>query len=108
TWSVDSIGQPKYYLKDYFPILLHEFNHSFVNYLTDKNEKALEQAGVIIYKQVEEKMKSQEYGNWQTMLSEALVRAYVINYLKSHEPDGKSADKELVSELGNGFVWMKE
>lgn len=108
TWSVDSIGQPKYNLKDYFSILLHEFNHSFVNYLTEKNEKDLEQPGMIIFKQVSEKMKAMAYGDWQTMLSEALVRASVIKYLKTHEPDGKSADRELVSELGNGFVWMKE
>lgn len=108
TWSVDSVGQPKYNLKDYFPVLLHEFNHSFVNYLTDNHEKALEQSGLTIFKQVEDKMKLQAYASWQTMLSEALVRASVIEYLKTHEPDGKSADNELIIELGNGFIWMKE
>jgi len=33
TWNVDSSGNPQFEMDDYFPTLLHEFNHSFVNHL---------------------------------------------------------------------------
>jgi hypothetical protein len=110
TWDTDSLGQPHYTLEDDFPILLHEFNHSFVNCLIEKNKTAFEKSGSFIFNDslIKAKMESQAYGTWEAMLSEALVRASVINYLKYHEPDGKSAEKELITELDNGFFWMKE
>ncbi|HXB12809.1 MAG TPA: DUF4932 domain-containing protein [Bacteroidia bacterium] len=109
SWSFDSLGQPFYDIKNYLPILIHEFNHSFVNYLIDKNKKMFEEAGSAIYIRVSAKMRVQAYSNWKTMICEAIVRAAVIKYLKSHDTiGGKQADKETMDELSNGFVWMKE
>ena len=41
TWRIDSLGFPDYEIEEYLPTLLHEFNHSFVNYLTEKNRLQL-------------------------------------------------------------------
>lgn len=89
------------------PTLIHEFNHSFVNYLTDKYEVQLKNAGITIYSLDSIKMKRQAYGTWQDMLSEALVRASVIQYLNNHYTDTSVADRELKEQLAEGFVWIR-
>jgi hypothetical protein len=33
-WAVDSFGLPQFPVDGYLSTLIHEFNHSFVNYLT--------------------------------------------------------------------------
>jgi len=108
TWSVDSLKMPIYTAKDYLPILIHEFNHSFVNQLTAINEMQLESSGKIIFKQVEAIMKSQVYGSWESMMNEALVRASVIMYLKMHETNKNIIEVELNHEFSRGFMWIKE
>ncbi len=108
SWSFDSTGNPLFENQDYLPDLIHEFNHSFVNYLTDNNERSLQHAGETIYEEVQEKMRKQQYGSWGTMMSEALVRASVIRYLMTHDPNPRSARKELNEQLASGFTWMRE
>jgi hypothetical protein len=41
------------------------------------------------------------------MMNESLVRASVIRYLLTHNPDGKAAKYQLISDFGRGFFWMK-
>ena len=53
-------------------------------------------------------MGNQHYNSWQTIMNEALVRASVIRYIMKHNPDGKAAKNQLISEFGNGFIWMKD
>lgn len=109
TWSVDSNGQPRYNISDYFPTLVHEFNHSFVNFLIYKNKSLFEKAGSAIYEKVANNMRVQAYSNWTIMICEALVRASVIEYLKSHDTlGGKQAFKETIEQLNRGFVWIRE
>ncbi|MCR8560868.1 DUF4932 domain-containing protein [Mucilaginibacter sp. BJC16-A38] len=105
--SFDSLGTPVYESKYGLPLLIHEFNHSFVNHLTDLNEKALDSAGKIIFEKEGDRMRRQKYPEWKVMMSEALVRAAVIQYLKEHDPDTLVADGELKNQLANGFVWMR-
>ena len=106
--TFDSSGKPIYETSDYLPTLIHEFNHSFINYLSDISERSLKKAGEIINNKEQEKMKSQGYGPWKTMINESLVRASVIRYLMSHDPDTAVAEKELKTQLARGFVWMSE
>jgi len=109
SWTVDSLGAPIYAVKDYLPTLIHEFNHTFVNFLIFKNEKMFEESGVTIYNVVWRKMLQQAYSNWQIMYCEALVRASVIEYLKAHDTaGGKQAEKEAMEQLNNGFLWIKD
>ena len=105
--SFDSTGVPIFKAEYYLSTLVHEFNHSFVNYLTDKYETALSPSGELLYAKEGVKMRRQAYSNWKTMSSEALVRACVIKYLASYERDTSVAEKEMNQELGRGFVWMR-
>ena len=106
--SFDATGKPTFPSEEYLPTLIHEFNHSFVNYLTEMYKVSLSHAGEIIYENESVKMKRQAYGEWKTMMSESMVRASVIGYLIRHAADTLAIDKELKQQLANGFVWMKE
>jgi hypothetical protein len=107
-WTFDNKGSPVFPSKKYLPTLIHEFSHSFVNNLVNKNEAKFKKAGIIIYSRDTAIMARQAYAEWKTMISESLVRASVIEYLKVHDQDGKAAEKQIKEELGNGFLWMRE
>lgn len=108
TWKVDDAGMPVYDEKDYLPILIHEFNHSFVNALLEKNASIFEESGKQIYQAMEYEMSRQQaYGNWQIMLNEALVRASVIKYYMDHGASELETSRMIVQEINRGFVWMK-
>ncbi len=108
TWSVDSLGMPSYKKKNYFPTLLHEFNHSFVNHLVENERKAFKKSGTVIFKELKEKMAKQAYRSWQTVYAEAIVRAAVVKYLKDHDYDEALVKEEIVEQLSRGFVWTSE
>ncbi|SDI40316.1 DUF4932 domain-containing protein [Mucilaginibacter sp. P25] len=105
--TFDEQGLPTYDAASYLPTLIHEFNHSFINYLTDNYESQLRDAGALIYEKERTKMRKQAYGEWKTMMNEALVRASVISYLKTHNTDTLVAEQELKQQLARGFVWMR-
>jgi hypothetical protein len=108
TWRVDGAGAPTYKVKEYLPVLIHEFNHSFVNHLIDKNLPFFEMSGNTIYKEVSRDMKAQAYTDWKIMMYESVVRASVIEYLKKHDSTGKQAEQQTVEELSRGFLWIRE
>ena len=108
TWTVDSLGLPSYDIDNYFPFLLHEFNHQFVNYLTDNNKPQLQKSGLIIFNKVEQNMRKHAYGNWNVMISEALVRASVIKYLKDHNSTDEIIQKEVANQVNRGFIWISD
>ena len=107
TGTVDSIGKPFYKTENYLPTLIHEFNHSYVNYLTDNNIKGLENSGELLFDIVKDNLRRQSYGNWQTMMNEALVRASVIRYMLDHDYEKNTVRNQLITEFGNGFFWIK-
>jgi len=108
TWSMDSLGMAEFPLQSYFPTLLHEFNHSFVNYLLEKDTTIFKDSGEKLYVVVKEKMNRQAYGSWQTMLNEALVRAAVIKYQKDHHFSLEEISKETNEQLDRGFLWIEK
>jgi len=107
-WKFNNAGAPSFNDRDYLATLIHEFNHSFVNYLTEENKAKLLPAGATIFQAVEKKMRRLAYGDWQTMESEALVRASVIRYLQTHYADSTVAIKELQVQRAVGFIWIKQ
>ena len=107
-WSVDSDGMPVCIINQYFPVLIHEFCHSFVNYLIEKNNDALRKSGEKIFQVIKNKMERQAYLSWETMSKEALVRASVIKYLKDHNFEKSNIDSLINMEKNNGFVWIEE
>lgn len=108
TWAADSTGNPTYDESAVLPIIIHEFNHSFVNTLVDKNKAELAAFGPTIFSQVEEPMNRQAYAGWQTMINESLVRASVVRYLLTHEPDGLAARRQLRQEESRAFIWTEQ
>jgi hypothetical protein len=107
TWTVDTAGTPVYG-DEFLPMIIHEFNHSFVNQLIDAHAKELEKAGKKIFPQVSDQMAAMAYSNWKTMLYEALVRASVIQYSKAHLTDSVEVQDRINQERKNGFIWMPE
>jgi hypothetical protein len=107
TWMVDDSGMA-IFNKSYLTILVHEFNHSFVNFLIDKNEKALKNNGERIFNKVKEKMSVQHYGNWKTVLYEALVRASEIKYMQDHHYDRGIIQDAIERQVELGFLWIEK
>lgn len=105
--SFDSSGAPTFESSAYLPTLIHEFNHSFVNYLTEKHHQQLNGAGAAIFEKEREEMQRQAYPEWEIMMNEALVRASVVMYLKDHNTDTAIADRELKLQMARGFVWIR-
>lgn len=108
TWSIDSLGIPQFSKEEYVPILLHEFNHSFVNYLLEKDPSNFKNSGEQLFSLLKDKMRSQAYGSWETMLNEAMVRAAVIKYMKDHHFSPENIQDEINKQLARGFYWINE
>lgn len=106
--ETDHAGNAKFTFEKYFPLLLHEFNHSFVNYLLERNPEPFTENGEKIYKALEPEMREQAYGNWETMINEALVRAAVIKYMIDHDYSPKEIEREINEQLGRSFFWIIE
>jgi len=102
----DSLGFPVI-PPDVLPIVIHEFNHSFVNHVVESKSAELRPFGEQIYRVVQRSMRALAYSSWQTMLNESIVRAAVIRHLLAHE--GQAAGElEIRSQRAMGFVWMGE
>ena len=105
----DSTGMPKF---DYNPLasltIIHEFNHSFVNHLIDKNKEAFRDSGEKLFSVTKDVMAKQNYGAWEIMMYEALVRAAVIKYMIDHDYHQQMIEGLTNWEKECGFLWIEE
>ncbi len=109
TWSFDSLGKPQYSAEDYLATLIHEFGHSFVNDINEKNKNSFDPYASRVFELVKFTMQRMAYPMPIYMLNEALVRASVVQYLKSHNTDkGKCVKSEIEYQIGTGFIWVRE
>ncbi|XJR88075.1 DUF4932 domain-containing protein [Elizabethkingia anophelis] len=71
---------------NYAPTLIHEFNHSFVNYILETKDykSQLQDAGEKIQKEFKKPMADQAYSSWETIINESIVRAAVLVYMKEN------------------------
>ena len=104
----DSLNNPVFEDRWAWDLIIHEFCHSFVNYLIDKNNEAFRESGETMFSLLKDKMSSQAYSTWEVMMYEALVRAAVIKYIKDHD-----FEQSLIEGLTNyekecGFFWIEE
>ncbi len=106
--SSDEKGMPVFEVEKYFPTLIHEFNHSFVNYLLDQNPVPFQKNGEQIFEFVKDKMQKLYYDDWRVMLNEALVRAAVIKYMKDKQFSNQEIEKEIQEQIKEGFVWIED
>ncbi|GIM54686.1 DUF4932 domain-containing protein [Capnocytophaga cynodegmi] len=108
-WSVDDSGMIVFLRKsNYLGTMIHEFCHSFVNYLLDQNLTPFQKNGEKIFELVKDKMEKQAYNNWQIMLNEALVRASVIKYAIDHNIPKENIQGMIQQEKKLGFVWIED
>lgn len=111
-YYVDKEDTPMY-SKEYLPTLIHEFNHSFINYFLDENKypehvKELEPAASDLFKSAQWSMSKQAYNSWKTMINESLVRASVICYMLDKEYKPEEIKNELLDQVQRNFRWMPE
>ena len=85
---------------------LHEFNHSFVNPLLEKNEKAMQEVGQKLFQSSQSVMEKQHYDDWHIVINESLVRAAVIVYLYENGFNQFVSSMLNVETMQNGFPWM--
>lgn len=107
TSDVDKAGLPTYGDESLF-LIIHEYNHSFINHLVFEHEEQLRAAGEKVFGPVAEKMKLLHYGNWQITLIESLVRTAVIRYQFEHNARPRAPYQTITSERGLGFLWVEE
>ncbi len=100
------------YSKDYLPTLVHEFNHSFVNYLlTDsfpQYVESFEKISTEIMQLSLFAMQRQAYGTWQTIINESIVRAAVICYMLDKNYAKEEVQAEIIEQVQRNFRWMPE
>lgn len=91
-------------------ILIHEFNHSFVNPRLEEeaNKALLEPIGEDLYALTKQLMNWQAYKTATTVLNESIVRAAVIVYLEENGFSAEQIEAEMYDQLGRGFHWMPE
>jgi len=108
TWKTDQAGDPIYTAEEYFPTLVHEFNHSFINHLIDNNRQLFATSGEKIFEIVGTLMQQQAYGAWHMVFKESLVRAAVIKYMKDHDFTPAEVANETMNQLARGFYWIED
>ena len=100
-------GTPHFGAADYFEFLAwHEFSHSFINPLTEKNRDEVMKYSSL-YAPIAEKMTSQAYGNWITTVNEHIVRA-VTTRLNAHSKGAEYGERVLEAERSRGFFYVPD
>lgn len=104
--TVDSAGVPVFPTDRYLSLLVHEFNHSFVNHLIDTHRVALRGSGERIMAVVGRQMAAQAYPEWKTALTESVVRAAVLRYMADHNFADQAYQQERMTQKTRNFVWI--
>jgi hypothetical protein len=105
-WATDGQGMPVF-RKEVLGTVVHEFCHSYANPIIHRHWNELKAPGEKLFQPVADQMRSQAYGNAQTMLCESLVRASVVRYLR-HYGGAEAADREIREQKRRGFPWMQD
>jgi len=107
TSATDSAGLPTYG-EENLSLIIHEYDHSFINHLVIEHERQLKVAGEKVFLPVTEKMKVLAYGSWQITLIESLVRAGEIRYKFEHNAEPQVAYQAIMRERRLGFLWIED
>jgi hypothetical protein len=105
-WETDWKGKP-WFGKPVLETVAHEFCHSYVNPHIYARTAELKPAGEKLFAKVQDQMRRQAYGNWQTMLHESVVRASVVRYVAATQ-SSEAAARQAQREVERGFAWMPE
>lgn len=110
SWTYSEDGKPLFKKEDYRPIVIHEFNHSFINPILDQgsNEQKLKRSGEILIGALRKEMNLEGYDDWKSLINESLVRASVVRYMIDHKDDQKTVDTEILNQTNAGFIWIND
>lgn len=100
-------GTPRYSESGFIPIIVHEFCHSYVNPIVDRNREMLRETGQAIFSYLKERMHDYGYNLWNVMMNEFLVRACTIRYLAA-EKGSRAARRQIARDTEAGFPGMRE
>lgn len=89
-------------------VLIHEFNHSFINHLYDDNKAMLDPIASKLFSFSENMMRNQAYPEPSIVYNETLVRAAVILYMQQQGYTPEQIDAEMSMNTSRGFIWMPE
>lgn len=89
-------------------VLIHEFNHSFVNHLYDDHRGLLDPVANKLFALSESMMRNQAYPEPRTVMNETLVRAAVIMYMQDYGYTAQEIADEMGMNVSRGFTWMPE
>ena len=103
-WKLDDKGLPVF-PASVVSTLVHEFTHSYTNPIVDHFRKDLERSGAKLFSLTEEKMRSQAYGEWDTLMYESLNRACELRYDAAFYGPAE-VKKAAAREISNGFYWV--
>ena len=86
-------------------LIWHEFGHSFVNPVTNKNLKRVNKYKALM-EPIQEAMTNQAYPDWPTCVNEHIVRANTARLTKTEL--GEEAYKQIIKrEKGRGFIYIE-
>lgn len=105
-WQMDKKGLPVFN-DDLTSTIVHEFSHSYVNPLVDKQIGEFKKSGGKIFPLVKDIMQKQAYPTWQIIIYESVVRACCIRYSLAIK-ETKAAEDEIGYNKENGFIWTGE
>lgn len=92
-------------------ILIHEFNHSFVNPLLDNpaNAAMMKNVGQRLLQFSQPEMQNQAYNEWEIVINESIVRAAVYIYICEYGLVNRGTTNLLFEEVWHkGFRWLPE
>jgi hypothetical protein len=94
-------------------IAWHEFSHSFVNPITEKNSEEIDKYSSL-YAPIAGWMKPQAYGSWPTCVNEHIIRAVNarLAYLEESRTAGQGAAEQVLQgeiqrEKSRGFFYVE-
>lgn len=97
----DRDGIPQFSRSLFLPTIIHEFNHSYVNPMVDRNLEVLQPAGEALFPHLEETLARWGYNHWYVMVYEYLTRATTIRYLAAVEgPAAAELETNRDQEVG--------
>ena len=91
-------------IDDILYIVWHEFGHSFVNKLTDKNYGIVKKY-IDLQEPIKEQMKNQAYRNWATIVNEHVIRAVTVK-LAEAKYGAEIAENIKQKEIGRSFYYI--
>ena len=87
-------------------LVWHEFGHSFVNQLTEKNSAEIELYAKL-FTPIAKKMKDQAYPHWQTCVDEHIIRAVCARLAAIHIGEAEYA-AEINYNKAKGFAYIED